>query len=93
MEIYFLANHDKTHELKTIIMTRIFNWDISSMWAISSGGVYTSDSNIYVGSGFQLITNDNKNIARLPATHRLDVSFFKVFKSKVFNDRIRSIYL
>ena len=78
----FLANHDKTHELKTIIMTRIFNWDISSMWAISSGGVYTSDSNIYVGSGFQLITNDNKNIARLPATHRLDVSFSKSLRVK-----------
>ena len=78
----FLADYDRSHELKTITMTRIFNWDISAMWFLSSGAVFTASEDVYVQSGFQTITNGNKNKGRLNPTHRLDISVSKSFQKK-----------
>jgi len=78
----FLADYDRSHELKTVTMTRIFNWDISAMWFLSSGAVFTASEDVYVQSGFQTITNGNKNKGRLNPTHRLDISVSKSFQKK-----------
>ena len=78
----FLADYDRSHELKTVTMTRIFNWDISAMWVLSSGAVFTSSEDVYIQSGFQTRINGNKNINRLSPIHRLDLSLSKSFKKK-----------
>ena len=78
----FLADYDRSHELKTVAMTRILNWDISAMWVLSSGAVFTSDEDVYIQSGFQTDINENKNINRLNPIHRLDLSLSKSFHRK-----------
>ena len=78
----FLADYNRSHELKTVTMTRIFNWDISTMWVLSSGAVFTSAEDVYIQSGFQTIINENKNINRSSPMHRLDISFSKSFQKK-----------
>ena len=81
----FLADYDRSHELKTVTMTRIFHWDISAMWVLSSGAVFTSEEDVYTQSGFQTVINGNKNINRLKPIHRLDVSISKSFQIKYSN--------
>ena len=78
----FLADYDRSHELKTVAITRILNWDISAMWVLSSGAVFTSDEDVYIQSGFQTDINENKNINRLNPIHRLDLSLSKSFHRK-----------
>jgi len=80
--IPFLANHDKSHEVKTVMMTRFLNWDLSAVWVLSSGAVYTSEKNIFINSGFKILTNQDKNTKRVEPTHHLDISFSKSINTK-----------
>ena len=34
---FFSADHDKNHELKTVVLGKFFNTDISASWVFSSG--------------------------------------------------------
>lgn len=70
----FLAGHDKTQELKSVIMTRIGNWDLTANWVFASGRVFTDTSNMYVNSGYVISTSDRYNSKRLEPIHHLDIS-------------------
>ena len=80
---YYTPDHNRMHELKTIALLKIFNWDLSAMWVISSGAVFTPDENIYIQSGFQSIITENQNSNRLKPSHRLDINFSKTFFIKI----------
>lgn len=73
----FLSNHDKTHEIKSVFMTRIGSFDFTANWVFSSGHVYTHSDQISVNDSYQLIYNTNLNEERLPPVHRLDLSISK----------------
>ena len=91
----FLANHDKSHELKTVAIARIWNIDITANWVFSSGGLYTDINNMYVepGSGYEINTTGNFNEKRLPPIHHLDIGISKSWKiSPVVIDVGFSIY-
>ena len=74
----FLAGHDKTHELKSVVMTRIKNWDLTVNWVFASGRVFTDISNMYVNSGYIISTSKDHNIKRLEPIHHLDISISKI---------------
>ena len=76
----FLANHDKMHEFKSVIMTRIRKWDFTATWVYASGRVYTSTENMYVNSGYQISTTGNQNNERLDSIHHLDVSISRTWQ-------------
>lgn len=91
----YLANHDKTHELKTVLITRIWNMDLTANWVFSSGGLYTDINNKYVepGSGFNIITTGNINEKRLPTVHHLDIGISRSWNISKANINIGfSIY-
>ena len=91
----FLADHDKSHELKTVAIARIWDIDITANWVFSSGGLYTDINNIYVepGSGFEINTTGNINKERLPPVHHLDIGISRSWKiSPIVMDVGFSIY-
>ena len=76
----FLADHDKMHEFKSVIMTRIWEWDFTATWVYASGRVYTRTENMYVNSGYQISTTGNQNNERLDSIHHLDVSISRTWR-------------
>ena len=69
----FPGNHDKTHEIKSVIITRIGDWDLTANWVYSSGLVYTEINDI--DNSNQIISViRNKNNKRLKPIHHLDIS-------------------
>lgn len=75
----YTPNHNRRHELKTVSLLKIFNWDFTAMWIFSSGAVFTPEENIYIQSGYQSVITDNQNSKRLKASHRLDINFSRTF--------------
>ena len=91
----FLANHDKTHELKIVLLTRIMNFDLAANWVFSSGGLFTDLDNMYIesGSGYNIVTMKGRNNNRLPPIHHLDLSISKTWKiSPAFINAGFSVY-
>ena len=78
----YLANHDKKHELKAVIISKIYNFDITANWVFSSGSLYTDLENMYVeaGSGFNIVVLENQNGKRLPSVHHMDISLSRKVK-------------
>ena len=69
----FPGDHDKTHEIKSVLMTTIGNWDLTANWVYSSGRVYTHINNIdNSNQTISIITNRNNE--RLNPIHHLDIS-------------------
>ena len=83
---FYKADHDFTHELKTILITSILNWNLTASWSYSSGRSYTSEDYINVTTDFKVdIAQGKKNTLRLPPSHHLDISISKDFNLKYFN--------
>ena len=61
-------------------MTRIRKWDFTATWVYASGRVYTSAENMYVNSGYQILTTGNQNNERLDSIHHLDVSISRTWQ-------------
>lgn len=77
---FFNADHDITHELKTVFITSILDCDVTATWSYSSGRVYTHPSEIYKTNDFQIIFNPGaRNKERLNPVHHLDISISKKY--------------
>ena len=74
----FLSDHDKTHELKTVIMTTFAGFNLTANWVYASGHVYTGLENINIENLRTVISTD-RNELRLPPIHHLDISFSKLW--------------
>ena len=91
----FSADHDKNHELKTVMLGKIFNTNLSASWVYSSGHPFTSLENLYVesGSGYEIFLMGDYNNKRIKSSHHLDISAVKNFEiSKVGIELGLSIY-
>ena len=78
----YIPDHNRIHELKTVTLLKILNWDFSAMWVVSSGAVFTPENNIYIQSGFQTTITENQNSRRLRPVHRLDINLSRTFLIK-----------
>ena len=75
----FLADHDRTHELKSAIISSIGNWTLTITGLISSGRVFTPNDNLMIreneNANYTLEAEPGKrNSKRLPVVQRLDLS-------------------
>ena len=83
---FYKADHDFTHELKTVLITSILNWNLTASWSYSSGRSFTNEDYINITTDFKVdITQGKKNTLRLPPSHHLDISISKDFNLKYFN--------
>ena len=77
---FFNADHDITHELKTVFITSILDYEVTATWSYSSGRVYTHPSEINKTNDFQIIFNPGaRNKERLNPVHHLDISISKKY--------------
>ena len=82
------ADHDRTHELKLVDVANLGKWSASATWVLSSGTPYTEpiglEPVVFDGPAgeitFERIVVGDKNAARLPTYHRLDLAFNYVFE-------------
>jgi ferric enterobactin receptor len=77
--IPYFALHDQTHELKTVFMRHIKQWDLSAAFIYATGKPYTAPESEYQltlldGSVYNYIHVSEKNSYRLPDYHHLDIS-------------------
>jgi hypothetical protein len=81
----FPASHDQTHEFKLVNIYRYNNWTFSGTWIYATGKPYTEPIGVEEVKLFndftvsQVVAGD-KNAARLPNYHRLDLSASYDFK-------------
>jgi len=79
----FPANHDRKHELKSVLTSSINHWDFTVTSILSSGSVFTSKGMIGSSDIFpESIVPDSSismNSSRLPFVQRVDVSITKHF--------------
>jgi hypothetical protein len=82
--IVFPANHDRTHEIKSVVTSSYKNWDMTLSWIFSSGTVFTSEGMQGSSDIFPIsIIPDSSvemNSERLPFIRRVDVSITKHFR-------------
>ena len=92
--VFFPADHDLTHELKTVFSTSLFNIDFTATWSYTSGRVFTNPKNININSDFTIIYDkETRNRERLQPVHHLDFSMLKTFQiGKIKLDTGISIY-
>lgn len=75
----FPANHDVTNEFKIVNSYRWKKWTIAGTWIYATGKPYTCPTGAYEltladGSTADFLSISDKNVYRLPAYHRLDLS-------------------
>ena len=75
----FLADHDRTHELKSAIIWSSGPWNMAVTGLISSGRVYTPNNNLMIreseNANYTLVADaGTRNSKRLPIVHRIDMS-------------------
>ena len=78
----FKANHDRTHDLKTIVMTNIGSWQWTFSWMLFSGTSFTNTDHLSVleddiGNVSLISESGFHNRSRLPDSHRLDISVMR----------------
>ena len=81
----FLADHDRTHELKSTLIGSLGEWTLSVTGLISSGRVYTSNDNLMIreneNANYTLQAEPGtRNSKRLPAIQRIDLSLNRSMK-------------
>lgn len=79
---WYRANFDKPHDISIVLNAKINDqWDIGMNFAYQTGRPVTYPDGVaqYQGINYPIYTN--RNGARIPDYHRLDVSATKVFKS------------
>ena len=75
----FLADHDRTHELKSVIIWSSGPWNMAVTGLISSGRVYTPNNNLMIreneNANYTLVADaGTRNSKRLPTVNRIDMS-------------------
>ena len=84
--MYKRQDHDFRHEFKSVLITSILNWDVTTSWSYSSGRSFTNEDYINITTDFKVdIDQGKKNTLRLPPSHHLDISISKDFNLKYFN--------
>lgn len=86
---YFPADHERTHDFKTVIMTNWGNWHWTISWLLFSGKPFTEKENIIIeeneNGNVYLVTEPYKlNQSRLPISHRMDLSITRSTSWKNF---------
>jgi hypothetical protein len=81
----FLADHDRTHELKSTLIGSLGKWNLSVTGLISSGRVYTPNDNLMIreneNANYTLQAEPGtRNSKRLPAIQRIDLSLNRSMK-------------
>ena len=81
----FLADHDRTHELKSTLIGSLGKWTLSVTGLISSGRVYTPNDNLMIreneNANYTLQAEPGtRNSKRLPAIKRIDLSLNRSMK-------------
>jgi len=80
---YFPMDYDKTHDLKIVTNYELSNrWSVSSNFILMSGRPITYPYGKYNLQGNTYAHYVNRNGGRLPAYHRLDISFTYKCKKK-----------
>lgn len=83
---FYKADHDFAHELKTVLITSILDWNLTASWSYSSGRSFTNEDYINITTDFKVdIVQGKKNTLRLPPSHHLDINISKDFNLKYFN--------
>ncbi len=75
----FLADHDRTHELKSAIIRSYGPWNMALTGLISTGRVYTPNNNLTIreneNANYTLVAEPGtRNSKRLPMIKRIDIS-------------------
>jgi ferric enterobactin receptor len=75
----FHAHQDQRHELKAVSVIDVGEWTLSGTWVLASGRPYTQPAGIEMftlpsGGTIGRLVIDEKNGARLPPYHRLDLA-------------------
>ena len=75
----FLADHDRTHELKSALISSLGKWTLSITGLISSGRVFTPNNNLMIreneNANYTLQAEPGtRNSKRLPIVQRIDLS-------------------
>ena len=75
----FLADHDRTHEIKSALISSIGKWTLTITGLISSGRVFTPNNNLMIreneNANYTLQAEPGtKNSKRLPIVQRIDLS-------------------
>jgi len=81
----FVADHDQLHELKLMQNLNLGKVHFSTNWVYGSGRPYSQPSEVETQNGRTRIVYTERNNARLPEYHRLDVSVsypFNIGRSK-----------
>lgn len=84
----FLADQDRTHEVKLVDIFNLGRWTASATWVLSSGRPYTEPVGVepvtFEGPAgsvtFERIVIGDKNAARLPNYHRLDLALNHIWQ-------------
>ncbi len=89
----YLANHDRTHELKWVNIYKKGSWNFSSTWVFSSGQVYTAPENLQAeehefGYTVQIVKPGRKNLNRLEPIHRWDLGIHKSLRLRVISGEV-----
>ena len=72
---YFPANYDKLHDVSLVLNYQLNKkWDFSANFAYMSGRPITYPDSRYTYSGLTIPNYGNRNGARTPAYHRLDLA-------------------
>ena len=91
----FYADHDKTHELKLVSLTKIRDWNMTFSWVLSSGRVYTGLENLDNRKKSIYILKD-MNKERLGTIHHLDVSISRtitILKTRIhYGSSVYNVY-
>ncbi|MCG2814403.1 MAG: TonB-dependent receptor, partial [Candidatus Aminicenantes bacterium] len=79
------ALHDQTHEFKFVGILELGKWSVSSTWIYATGKPYTEPGGtesieLFNGRSISRVTYGEKNAARLPDYHRMDVAVNRRFK-------------
>ena len=79
----YTADHGLKHQFKSVLITSVFSWDITTSWSLSSGRVFTSENYIDITNDFQIFYDlGSRNKQRLPSIHQLDLSISRNYKLK-----------
>jgi hypothetical protein len=86
----FPADQDRRHEIKLVGNYALGKWNLAATWIFASGTPYTVPEIQYTtkpadDSIIRYIQLGDKNANRLPAYHRLDISFSRQFTSETLN--------
>ena len=82
---YYSAGHNIEHEFKSVFITSILDWNVTTNWSYSSGRLYTSENDVYITNDFQVLFNPGtRNNKRLRPIHHLDFSVSKNFEVSQF---------